>query len=69
MVVTPADPGGGRYGRVPCEEYAPNGEDSPVGEERASSLQDVNRVLPEDERRSMVIQIWIHANEPGSYRV
>ena len=37
-----------------------------MGEEGPSSLQDVNRLLPKDERRRMVAQVRIHADEPGS---
>ena len=40
-----------------------------MSEERASSLQDVNGVLPEDECGRVVVQLGVHADEPGSYRV
>ena len=65
----PEDRGGVRSGRAPFEESVPVGQGSPVGEERASSLQDVNRVLPKDQRRRMVVQVRIHADEPGTHCV
>lgn len=45
------------------------GQDSPVGEEGTSSLEDPNWILRKDERRRPVIQIWVHADHPGADRL
>ena len=66
---TPEDRAGVRCGRAPSEEYAPVGQDSPVREEGPSRLEDADRVLREHERRRLVIQVRIHADEPGSDRL
>lgn len=69
MMATRGDRASDRYGRAPPVASARVGQDSPVGEESTSRLEDMNRILGKDQCGCPVTEIRVHSDHPGPHRL